>query len=382
MYEMTLPSNASLPPVANDDSASTTVETSVTIDVAANDTDPNGNLDPSSATLICGSPCLNPANGSLVNNGNGTFNYTPNSSFTGTDSFVYEICDLDLQCDSAAVTITVTERPDVTTVYVSSSSSGTAGGVSFADEDILAYDSTAGTWSMFFDGSSAGLPSGDVDAFHIDGDGSILFSLSSDGIAIPNVGTIDDSDIVRFRPSTGIFEWYFDGSDVGLDTSSEDIDAIGFLPDGRLVVSTSGSFGVSGVSGQDEDLIAFDDTSLGETTAGSWALYFDGTDVGLDTSSAEDVHGTWIDDNETIYLTTRDAFAVTGVSGDAADIFTCTPGTTGDNTSCTFDLFWDGSANGFDGEIVDGFALGVPAGSTTTRRLLLTIQPQPPWTRR
>ena len=36
-------------------------------------------------------------------------------------------------------------------IYVSSSTDGTAGGVAFADEDILSYN--AGVWSMVFDGS-------------------------------------------------------------------------------------------------------------------------------------------------------------------------------------------------------------------------------------
>jgi hypothetical protein len=139
--------------------------------------------------------------------------------------------------------------------------------------------------------------------------------------------------------------------------NGEDIHAMGFLPDGRLAISTNGSFSVSGVSGKDEDLIVFTATSLGETTSGSWELYFDGSDVALDSNSNEDVVGTWIDVNDDIYLTTKGAFSVAGAAGDGADIFTCVPGSTGVNTSCTFSLFWDGSANGFAGEIIDGFFL-------------------------
>ncbi|MBW7882604.1 MAG: tandem-95 repeat protein [Caldilineaceae bacterium] len=95
------------PPVAADDSASTPEDTAVSINVASNDIDPDGNLDPTSAVLISG-----PANGTLVNNGDGTFTYTPNANFNGTDSFVYEICDTDGLCDQATVTITVTPVND------------------------------------------------------------------------------------------------------------------------------------------------------------------------------------------------------------------------------------------------------------------------------
>ena len=46
-------------------------------------------------------PTVSPANGSLANNGDGTFDYTPTPNFTGIDSFVYEICDLVGACDTA-----------------------------------------------------------------------------------------------------------------------------------------------------------------------------------------------------------------------------------------------------------------------------------------
>ena len=45
------PTNA--PPIAGDDTATTTAGTPVTINVAANDVDPDGNLDPTSATTTC-----------------------------------------------------------------------------------------------------------------------------------------------------------------------------------------------------------------------------------------------------------------------------------------------------------------------------------------
>jgi hypothetical protein len=82
----------------------------VTIDVTANDTDPDGNLDPASANTTCASGsagCDDPVNGTLFNNGNGTFDYTPNPNYSGPDSFVYEICDRGGLCDTAAVSITV-----------------------------------------------------------------------------------------------------------------------------------------------------------------------------------------------------------------------------------------------------------------------------------
>ena len=251
-------------------------------------------------------------------------------------------------------------------IYISSTSGGNAGGVAFADEDILKYQTATGTWSLYFDGSDVGLnvsSSGDVAAFRLMPDGTILFSFVNP-ITITGLGTVDDSDIVRFTPTSlgantaGTFSWYFDGSDVGLTTNAEDIDAVGFAPDGRLLISTTGAFSVPGVSGNDEDLIAFSPTSLGSTTSGTWSLYFDGSDVGLNNSSSEDVNGASIDPvTGKIYLTTLGNFSVSGVSGTGGDIFICTPSSLGSNTACTFSSYWVAANNGFGGEIADGIGI-------------------------
>ena len=242
-------------------------------------------------------------------------------------------------------------------IYMSSTTGGSIGGVSFRDEDILKYDVDADTWSLYFDGSDVGLTT-DVNAFSILPDGSILLSVNS--ATTLSIGRVQDEDIIKFVPTSlgantaGSFEWYFDGSDVELDASGEDIDAIGFNNNGDLVISTLGKFNAGGVSGKDEDLWVFTATSLGTNTSGSWAQYFDGSDVGLSESGYEDVYGTWIDDNGDIYLTTRGGFFVPGLQGDGSDIFYCTPSSLGTNTSCTYHAYWDGSDHGFGSEIVDG----------------------------
>ena len=231
--------------------------------------------------------------------------------------------------------------------------------MAYNDEDIVSYNASTGAWLMYFDGSDVGITV-DVDAFALMPDGSILISLDA-AATISGLGSVDDSDIIRFIPTSlgtntaGTFQWYFDGSDVGLTTSAEDIDAFDFAPDGRLLISTVGSVTVTGASGNDEDLIAFLPTSLVSITSGAWLMYFDGSDVGLNTASSEDITGVWVDpaSNE-IYLTTIGAFSVTGASGDGADIFVCTPGSLGSTTSCTFRMYWDGSAFGFAGEVADG----------------------------
>jgi hypothetical protein len=195
-----------------------------------------------------------------------------------------------------------------------------------------------------------------------------LFAINNPAI-LPGDLAVDDSDIVKFTPTStgdftsGKFEMYFDGSDVGLTTDSEEIDAIAIDRDGNLVVSTKGSFTVAGVSGLDEDLIKFKATSLGDKTVGTWTMLMDGSDVGL-TATTEDVDGVWFDPNSNkIFLTTEGAYSVPGASGNSTNIFTFTPTTLGANTSGSFTSYWDGSINGIPaGVAIEGISIAPTQG--------------------
>ncbi|MEJ2233314.1 MAG: tandem-95 repeat protein [Syntrophobacterales bacterium] len=91
------------PPVANNDSYSTDEDTPLTLakpGVLANDTDPDG--DPLTAILQTG-----PSDGMLTLNPDGSFTYTPNLNFFGTDSFTYRANDGNSNSNLATVTTTV-----------------------------------------------------------------------------------------------------------------------------------------------------------------------------------------------------------------------------------------------------------------------------------
>ncbi len=275
-------------------------------------------------------------------------------------------------------------------LYLSSTSGGTVDGVSFADEDILAYDTDSGDWSLFMDGSDVGLSgsgSSDIDAFHLLADNTLLFSIVA-ASTLPDVGDVDDSDIIQFIPTSlgsntaGSFSLFFDGSDVGLDDGNEDIDAFTVLDNGDLIISTLGSWSVGGLSGLDEDLLRFTPASTGLDTSGSWSLFFDGSDAGLATTYHEDVVALWSEpDASALYLSTLGPFAVSGAGGDSADILRCLPGSLGSDTACSFSLFWDGSTHGFAAEKIDGLTIrsagsgGTPPTSTPAAA---TSTPAPP----
>ncbi|MBA3867702.1 MAG: cadherin-like domain-containing protein [Anaerolineae bacterium] len=105
-------------PITNPDAVSTPIGTPVTIDVAANDTDNDGNLNPASTTVIS-----DPFSGTLINNHDGTFLYTPNPGISGFDHFTYKICDTTNYCsiDSASIEVlaSTNQSPDCSAAHPS-----------------------------------------------------------------------------------------------------------------------------------------------------------------------------------------------------------------------------------------------------------------------
>jgi CubicO group peptidase (beta-lactamase class C family) len=93
---------ANQPPTAVDDSVSTDENSPVTVNVIANDTDADGTIDPATVSII-----TDPVDGSVLDNGDGTVTYTPDSGFTGIDTFTYTVQDNDGQTSNVA-TVTVT----------------------------------------------------------------------------------------------------------------------------------------------------------------------------------------------------------------------------------------------------------------------------------
>ncbi len=98
---------------ATDDSYILNQGIQITGNILTNDYDPQGNTQTVNTT-----PVVAPLHGTLILNANGTFTYTPNPGFTGTDQFVYEVCDngTPMACDRATVYLNIATLPDVTPV--------------------------------------------------------------------------------------------------------------------------------------------------------------------------------------------------------------------------------------------------------------------------
>ncbi len=93
------------PPWAYDDAATGANGEPLDVDVLANDTDPNNNIDSASLTIIS-----NPKNGDVIIDNN-KITYLPNGTFTGNDTLTYQICDRSTPaplCATGRVIVTIT----------------------------------------------------------------------------------------------------------------------------------------------------------------------------------------------------------------------------------------------------------------------------------
>ncbi len=156
------------PPEAADDEATGFAGVPIEIDVLANDSDPDGDLDP--ASLVVASA---PSNGTAEVIGE-SVTYTADAGFVGADSFTYTVCDLTGLCDEATVTVTVLAEPSPPDA-VDDSATVTAGIESVID--VLSNDSD---------------PDGDLDPTSL-----TVVGAPSNGVADPVAGTI------AYTPSAG-----------------------------------------------------------------------------------------------------------------------------------------------------------------------------------
>jgi gliding motility-associated-like protein len=95
------------PPLLVDDAATVDEDENAVIDVLANDSDPDGFLDPASVTLV-GLPVF----GTATVTPGGQVKLTPPADWTGVDSFRYRACDDGGLCDTATGVVTVLPLAD------------------------------------------------------------------------------------------------------------------------------------------------------------------------------------------------------------------------------------------------------------------------------
>ena len=143
-----------------------------------------------------------------------------------------------------------------------------SGGITAEPRDVVR--SNGATFSLEFNGSIAGVPSGVVvDAVTRDissGDLLLSFDTTVELVAASGTITVDDEDLVSFDGS--VFGSVFDGSGAGVPAGL-DLDGAHSLGGGKLAVSLDGSGTLGGVSFDDEDVLEYDPRT------GAWGMAYD-----------------------------------------------------------------------------------------------------------
>jgi len=260
-------------PVANNDSYNTDQDTALNVPlpgVLGNDTDPDG--DPITAVINS-----SVSNGSLTLNADGSFDYTPNSGYAGTDSFTYHATDGMKDSNIATVNITV-NGPNHTPTAVADAYNTDEDtlltvllpGVLLNDTDdendpltaVLDSDVTNGTLNLSADGSFTYLPD-----LNYTGTDSFTYH-ANDGVTSSNIVTVSiDVDPVNDAPEA-FDDNYITDEDLPINIAAPgvlnndfdvDLDLITAIlvdnvSNGTLTLNADGSFDytpTSGYSGSD-----------------------------------------------------------------------------------------------------------------------------------
>lgn len=219
-------------------------------------------------------------------------------------------------------------------LWVSAAVDGLGGNAAIKRGDIATRKDTAGQWQIVFDASDVGITQ-NVVAFERLPNGSILMSLAGPQ-TVPGLGKVMPQDIIRFVPTSlgdataGTFQWFLDGSDVGLTTAGEKIDAIYYQTGiaNPLRISTRGAGAAPRTSGgmlkfADEDTINLVNGVFGANSAGTWRMGLDGSTVpglkGEDVSSLTLVQ-TYPERDSQLLIGLDSAFTVSGTKGTPYDV--------------------------------------------------------------
>ena len=237
------------------------------------------------------------SHGTLALEPDGSFQYAPEAGFVGVDTFTYRAIAGGFYSDPATATITVEPGPppEPVPVYFALEARATFGTMNVQVEDVVVFDGN------------------------------------------------------RFRR-------FFDGSDVGVRRLP--IDALAVVSENEILISFATAAAVPGIAGtvQPSDLVKFTATQLGPTTAGEFELYFDGSDVGLNTA-AENVDGVELTEDGRLVFSTTGNLDAPNVDRAGEDLLLFTPTSLGPNTAGTWEPYFDGSDVGLAGASVDAVAL-------------------------
>ncbi len=138
-------------------------------------------------------------------------------------------------------------------IVLSTRNNASLGGLSFENEDLVEYDPVTDTATMFFDGSMHFSADENIISLHILENGNLV--LSTDGDAELGGLSFSNRDLVEYNPTSRTASIYFDGD---ATTLSQNITALHVLDNGHLVMATKSNTTLGGLSFTGADLIEYD----------------------------------------------------------------------------------------------------------------------------
>ncbi|ODS31786.1 MAG: hypothetical protein SCARUB_03110 [Candidatus Scalindua rubra] len=142
-----------------------------------------------------------------------------------------------LWLSSALLILFIVQTAEAVPLLLSTTKTATLGGLTFKDDDLVTYNPDTEVATLFFDGSAFFGHNEDIDAVSFLDEDSIALSTKSSA----NIGSLNfkDEDLVRIdltSPTTGTASLFFDGSEHF--NNNEDMDAVSVLSNGSILLST------------------------------------------------------------------------------------------------------------------------------------------------
>ncbi|QKK05103.1 MAG: tandem-95 repeat protein [Pseudomonadota bacterium] len=248
-------------PVANDDVAVTDEDTSVVIDVLANDSD----VENDALSVFAAN---DGANGTVSFDGT-SVTYTPNAGFSGADSFTYTVSDGNGGFDTATVNVTVnavqTNTPPVAN-----------------DDDFTVEHGNALTGNVLADNGHGA--DSDADNDNLTVTAAAIMTLAGATVTILANGDFTYEGATGFV-GTDSFEYTLEDGNGGFDTAFASITVT--APTGAIVGDNSDDSIATGIGS--DTVFAGDGNNTVSTGSGDDAIYAGNGDDNLNSGSGDDI---------------------------------------------------------------------------------------------
>ncbi len=316
------------PPSAGDDTYTVPADTSFTAilgsnDLLQNDSDPDGDT-----LSVDTTPVTPPTNGTAVLNPDGTFTYTPNNGFTGSDSFQYSISDGKGGTATATANITVTSGLQPPTIDLDGNDSAPTQNIT-EDFESVTYsngtDGSPGTWSTnWSETGETTSPTGGNIRISSDGDRALDFRALETG---SNTSSITrTANLSDFESAILTFDFrrlsLFNNATVAIEISTDgtDFTQIGTI-DGTTSDSTYQTFSqdISGFISSTTS-IRFSANIPGNGDRNSTALFIDDIDIALTAPEPTGFTNTFTTNGDPVAIAESTGLGTVTTDSDSTDL--------------------------------------------------------------